>query len=392
MAALRKTFAALILAVALIAFTLSSAVPSESLKTVIAFDASHRQSPKGLELLADMTRTHYRVLIVSTDEDLARIPSATLALFDEVRKGGLNDFNLRDVDVLLIGQPESLPSPDEVEAVKRWFNKPNRALWIAGDSDYPAQGSEKAQQSMNMVLEALGSSIRIDYVSAEDLTENCGGAVYRVAGIVDPSPEVKFLAEGLQHYRVLFHGPGALYVISGGKTVNPVKQPELKPKNVYIVVRTSENSRVVENQPAEKGGLPPVYYDPLDDKVNKGPFPLMLIETFPNNRVIVASSETMYGGYQHMIVTEYYKKPLDGPQFVQNILTYLVSTVSQPIVVTQTVTQTITQTTTKVETKIETLTTTLTTTEQIGVSTSVAVIMAIIALIIGIAAAYLLRR
>ncbi|MDM7275338.1 MAG: hypothetical protein P3X22_004360 [Thermoprotei archaeon] len=387
---MRRAFTALILAAALVAFTLSSAVPSEGLKTVIAFDAGHRQSPKGLELLADMTRAYYRVLIVSTDEDLARIPNTTLALFNEVRKGGLNDFNLRDVDVLLIGQPEALPSPEEVEAIKRWFNQPNRALWIAGDSDYPAQGSEKAQQFMNMVLEALGSSIRIDYVSAEDLTENCGGAVYRVAGTVDPSPEVKFLAEGLQHYRVLFHGPGALYVISGGKPVNPVKQPELKPKNVYIVARTSENSRVVENQPAEKGGLPPVYYDPLDDKVNKGPFPLMLIEVFPNNRVIVASSETMYGGYQHMIITEYYRKPLDGPRFAQNLLTYLVSTVSQPIVVTQTLTQTITQTTTKVETKVETLTTTLT--EQVGVSTSIAVIIAIIALIIGILAAYILRR
>ncbi len=387
---MKKAFTALILAAALIAFALSSAVPSEGLKTVIAFDASHRQSPKGLELLADMTRAYYRVLIVSTDEDLARIPNTTLALFNEVRRGGLNDFNLRDVDILLIGQPEALPSPEEVQAVKRWFNQPNRALWIAGDSDYPAQGSEKAQQSMNMVLEALGSSIRIDYISAEEYTENCGGAPYRVAGVIDPSPEVKFLAEGLQHYRVLFHGPGALYVISGGKPVNPVKQPELKPKNVYIVARTTDNSKIVENQPPEKGGLPPVYYDPLDDKVNKGPFPLMLIETFPNNRVIVASSETMYGGYQHMIITEYYKKPLDGPKFVQNLLTYLVSTVSQPLVVTQTLTQTVTQTTTKLETL--TATTTQTVTEQVGVSTSIAALIAIIALIIGVAATYLIRR
>lgn len=378
------------LALALTMLLAFAPIPSESGKVVIAFDVSHRQSPKGLELLANMTKDYYRVLIAYDQSDLERVPEATLKLFNEVRMGGFTRENLVDVDILLIGQHEALPRPGEVDVLKEWFSKPNKVLWIAADSDYPAQGNEKAQQFMNIVLEALGSSIRIDYISVEEYTENAGGAPYRVAGVVDPSPEIRFIAEGLTHHRVLFHGPGGLYVLVGGKPINPVKQLDLKPKNVYIVVRTTENSKIVENSPVEKGGLPPVFYDPLDDAVNKGPFPLMLVETFPNNRVIIASSETMYGGYQHMIIEEYYKKPLDGPVFVGNVLKFLVSVASKPLVVTET--KTVTQTQTLTETKPITITQVQTETVQVGVSTPIAAAIAIIALIIGVAVAFLLRR
>ncbi|MEM1861774.1 MAG: hypothetical protein QXD28_06155 [Acidilobaceae archaeon] len=378
------------LALALTMLLAFAPIPSESGKVVIAFDISHRQSPEGLELLANMTKDYYRVLIAYDQSDLERVPEATLKLFNEVRMGGFTRENLVDVDILLIGQPEALPRPGEVDVLKEWFSKPNKALWIAADSDFPAQGSERAQQFMNIVLEALGSSIRIDYISVEEYTENIGGAPYRVVGVVDPSPEIRFLAEGLTHHRVLFHGPGGLYVLVEGKPINPVKQLDLKPKNVYIVVRTTENSKVVDNSPEERGGLPPVFYDPLNDAVNKGPFPLMLVETFPNNRVIIASSETMYGGYRHMIVKEYRNRPLDGPVFVGNILKFLVSVVSKPLVVTET--KTVTQTQILTETKPITITQVQTETVQVGVSTPIAAAIAIIALIIGVAAAFLLRR
>ncbi|MEM4845558.1 MAG: hypothetical protein QXL53_02910 [Acidilobaceae archaeon] len=378
------------LALALTMLLAFAPIPSESGKVVIAFDISHRQSPEGLELLANMTKDYYRVLIAYDQSDLERVPEATLKLFNEVRMGGFTRENLVDVDILLIGQPEALPRPGEVDVLKEWFSKPNKALWIAADSDFPAQGSERAQQFMNIVLEALGSSIRIDYISVEEYTENIGGAPYRVVGVVDPSPEIRFLAEGLTHHRVLFHGPGGLYVLVEGKPINPVKQLDLKPKNVYTVVRTTENSKVVDNSPEERGGLPPVFYDPLNDAVNKGPFPLMLVETFPNNRVIIASSETMYGGYRHMIVEEYRNRPLDGPVFVGNILKFLVSVVSKPLVVTET--KTVTQTQILTETKPITITQVQTETVQVGVSTPIAAAIAIIALIIGVAAAFLLRR
>jgi len=157
-----------------------------------------------------------------------------------------------------------------------------------------------------------------------------------------------------------------------------------------VVVRTSENSKAVENQPPERGGLGPMFYDPLDDKVNTGPFPLMLIEVFPDNRVVIASSETMYGGYEPMTVTEYYRVPLDGPQFVANLIAYMVSVVSQPIKVTET--KVVTETKTEVKTETMTVTEERTTTVQVGVSTPVAALIAVIALLVGAVAVFLLRR
>lgn len=364
-------------------------LPVEGARLVIAFDASHAQSHRGLELLANMTRGLYRVLIVFDENDINRIPNTTRVMFDEIRRGGFTAANLRDVDILIIGQPEALPRAGEVEALKEWFSRPNRAIWIAADSDYPAQGSERAQIFMNRVLEALGSAIRIDHISVEDTKENAGGAVYRVVGIVDPSPEVSMIAQGLENKRVLFHGPGGLFVLVNNKPINPVKDAASKPANVYVIVRTSEESRVVDNYPQEKGGMPPIFYDPLKEGVNKGPYPLMLAEVHTNNRLIIASSETMYGGYQHMIITRSHDRNLDGPAFVANVLSYMQSVIDKPIVETRTVIQTVTQTQTRTETQVRTET--VTTTEQVTNVTTTAIV-AIVALLLGLAASFFLRK
>ncbi|MEM4962368.1 MAG: hypothetical protein QXV15_06715, partial [Acidilobaceae archaeon] len=78
------------------------------------------------------------------------------------------------------------------------------------------------------------------------------------------------------------------------------------------------------------------------------------------------------------------------PVFVGNILKFLVSVVSKPLVVTET--KTVTQTQILTETKPITITQVQTETVQVGVSTPIAAAIAIIALIIGVAAAFLLRR
>ncbi|MCX8195560.1 MAG: hypothetical protein N3F67_00520 [Acidilobaceae archaeon] len=367
-------------------------LPSEGGRLVIAFDVSHRQSPAGLEILAlaNMTGRLYKVLIIFDSSDLQRIPNATLRMFNEIRAGGFNAENLRDVDILIIGQPEALLRSGELEALRAWFSQPNRALWIAADSDYPAQGSERAQQFMNQVLEALGSVIRIDHISVEEPTFNIGGAAYRVMGTIDPSPEIAgIIMQDVKHRRALFHGPGGLYVLVNNRPVNPVKQLDLKPRNVYIIVRTTNESRVVDNNPQERGGLPPVFYDPLGPAaVSRGPFPLMLAELMPNNRIIIASSETPYGGYAHMTQSVHRGVALDGHVLVRNLIVLMEQVVSRPQVVTETRTATVTLT--QVVTQV--VTETATTTEIRGIDTPIAAALAVLALIVGVGLAFLLRR
>ncbi len=390
---------------ALLLVALSPLPSSAQAPIVVAIDLSHGQADEGVEVIIASCATCYWVLILSDEAQLELVRSEVVQAVDEIRFGGLTPENLSDVSVLLIGQPAALLSAEEVEAVRQWAASGRKAVWVAGDSDYPAQGSEIAQQAVNQVLEALGSSIRIDYVSVEDYTSNAQRS-YRVVGLVDPEPPFTFLAEGLANGgKVLFHGPGALYVIgTNGQPVNPIKQPELKPDNVYVIVRTTEDSKSVEHQTFETGGLSAVYYDPLNDEVNSGPFPLMMIE-YTGRLMIIASSETMYGGYEPMTAPEYYGVALDGPEFVGRVVNtmaahaaglFIVTVVEREVVRTETVTTTVTTTQVETETVTETVTTevtfTTTVTQAGGAGVTTFIVAGIIIAAAIIAAAIILRR
>ena len=337
------------------------------------------------------------IVILADEAQMDTVRTEVLEAAEEVRVGGLTPQNLEDVDILLIGQPAVLLRAEEVQAIASWAAEGRKAIWVAGDSDYPAQGSEIAQQAVNQVLEVLGSSLRIDYVSVEDYTSNAGRS-YRVVGIVDPDPPFTFLAEGLANGgKVLFHGPGELYVTGvNGEPINLIKNPELKPDDVYVIARTTEDSKSVEHQTLETGGLSAVLYDPLNDEVNTGPFPLMMME-FDGRLMIIASSETMYGGYEPMTAPEYYDVPLDGPEFVGRVVNLMAAHAAGTLIfavaettVTQTVTETIT--TTQVNTVTVTESTVTTITVETGPSATQLAIAGVIIAAAIIAAAIILRR
>ncbi|MCE4612110.1 MAG: hypothetical protein F7B17_09085 [Desulfurococcales archaeon] len=404
-----RLFIPAVIALLLVASTVSALTPAAQEGPVIAVDLSHGQPDEGVETIIASCGGCRWILILLDEAQREAVRAEVLEAADEVRLGGLTPENLSDVDVLLIGQATSLLSADEVEAIRQWASQGRKAVWVAGDSDYPAQGSEIAQQAVNQVLEALGSSIRIDYVSVEDYTSNAGRS-YRVVGVVDPDPPFTFLKQGLPNGgKVLFHGPGALYAIgANGEPVNPLKKPELKPEGVYVIVRTTEDSKSVEHQTAETGGLSAVYYDPLNDEVNTGPFPLMMAE-IKGNLMIVASSETMYGGYEPMTAPEYYGVALDGPEFVGRVVStmaafttglFIVSVVEREVTVTvtqtekQVLTETVTETVKETVTRENTVTMTVTTTTTVsgGPGTTTLVVAGIIIAAAIVAAALILRR
>ncbi|MEB3780589.1 MAG: hypothetical protein GSR85_10250 [Desulfurococcales archaeon] len=386
-----KHYSILMFVIALLIGMSSSISVSAEEAVKIAIDLSHGQAPEGIDIIVSSCQDCYWILILQTEDQKEAIEPGYLELFNEVRVGGLTQDTLNDVDILLIGQATATLSEEELSALESWFSTGSKAVWVGADSDYPAQGSEIAQFTLNQVMEATGSVIRIDYVSIEDDRENVAGAPYRVKGVVDPDPAIAdIILKGLKYKRVLFHGPGGLYVLVDDKPINPVKQPDLKPDNVYVVVRTTEESRSVEHQanPLE-GQHPAEFYDPLNDTVNTGPFPLMIAEYMDNNRMVLASGETMYGGYEPMVVPSYKDEPLDGPQFTANILGLLRSvvtgtfkpgtpmpptvtvtevtltmTVAETTTVTKTVERTTTITSTVVQTTTSVSTTVITTTQK----------------------------
>ncbi|GAB6148053.1 hypothetical protein [Stetteria hydrogenophila] len=285
---------------------------------VILVDMSHGQNPGGLDYLMKLVPEAYWIVLVASEADVASLPESVLKLADEVRVGGFTPDNLNGVDMVIIGQPTLLPDPMELQALADWFNDPEspRAVWVAADSDYPAQGSETAQQFANQVLEALGSRLRVDYVSVED-QESYAGKTYRVVGIVDPTPKDR--PSALLAYvasKVLFHGPGAVYALDdNGNPVNPLETPV---PNVCVIVRTSDSGVIVEHQTADSGGLSGVLYHAGDT----GRFPLLAIERVKTSplKTVVASGESPYSGYQSMATWLYHGVRLDGPSFVRNLI------------------------------------------------------------------------
>lgn len=279
---------------------------------VIAVDMSHGQNPGGLVELMHLIPEADWVIIVKTEDDIASLPTWVQNNAYEIRVGGITTDNLNYVDMLIIGQPTELLTPEEVNAITSWFNEYGLAIWVAADSDYPAQGSEIAQQAANQVLEALGASIRVDYVSVED-SQSYAGKTYRVVGIIDPPAELSFLKWGAR--KMLFHGPGVIYAIDeNGNPVNPITNPV---PNVYVLVRTSEGSEIVEHQPKAPGepGNVGVFYQ----VGQTGMFPLLVAENL-SGKIVIASGETPYSGYQAGITWIYYGVVMHGPQFFKNLV------------------------------------------------------------------------
>ncbi len=285
---------------------------------VVLLDMSHGQNPGGLELLMKSVPEAYWIILVATEDDVSNLPQAVVKLADEIRVGGFTPDNLEGVDMVIIGQPTLLPSPDEVQAIVDWFNQNAiRAIWVAADSDYPAQGSETAQQAANMILQALGASIRVDYVSVED-TKSYAGKTYRVIGLVNPDPGAEEVAYGAE--KVLFHGPGAVYALDqNGNPVNPV---ETKVPGVYVIVTTSDGGQIVEHQTSAGGGLDGVFYKAGDT----GVFPLLVAQRMSEEpiKTVIASGESPYSGYQAGVTWEYKAIPLDGPAFARNLIYWAV--------------------------------------------------------------------
>lgn len=278
----------------------------------ILIDLSHGQTVGGVVEMMKMIPEANWVVLLSSEADLEVLPDY-VKNNAEIRYGGFTSTTLKDVEMVIIGQALRLVTPEEISALVSWFNSTPRAIWVAGDSDYPAQGNEIAQQVVNMVAEAVGSHLRIDYVAVDDTISNAK-ATYRVVGIVDPDPEVAVLGYGVNV--TLFHGPGPLAaVLDNGTWVNPIN---VKIPNVYIVARTTEGGKINEYQPSAPGapGMIHQLYSPGDT----GVFPLLAVEVLPNGNKIIVSGESPYGGYQSGLTYVYYGVIMQGMRLFRNLV------------------------------------------------------------------------
>ena len=309
--------------VVLIASALAfSTVQAAPVGIPILIDLTHGQPSSGIEIIMRMVPEAQWYILVKSEEDKEALSPLVKNMAHGIIVGDFATISLEKyrIQMIIVGQPQALFTPDEVSAIVAWFTKyPNRAIWLAADSDYPAQGSETAQHAVNMILEALGAKIRMDYVSIEDEESNAL-RTYRVLGIVNPDPEVAIVGYACE--KVLFHGPGGIAWIDEAGNWHKLTKED-KPDNVYIIVTTTKSGKVAEHQ-AEPRGTSGKAYTPGES----GVFTLMAVEFIKVGEgygKVILSSESPYGGYQPLTTWMYYGFVLSGPQFVRNIILWAVN-------------------------------------------------------------------
>jgi carbohydrate-binding DOMON domain-containing protein len=242
---------------------------------------------------------------------------------------------LANVDVLLIGQPTTGFTPDEMSAILEWLKKGNKALYVAGDSDY---GSGPASISaVNDLLEFIGVKLRLEHAGVYSDPSytytykgieypTCTGAYYRMVAFIEPDniPTLftDILSEGITK-PILMHGPTALiFVDENGAYHDPVNEtyPGL------IRIAWYRMAYIIDNQaPA------PYLYDPLYYGQGTGnwSFVAYAAEYWDKyNSIITVAGESLYGDYEPAWASSYYGVELDGPKFVTNLVTWWVKIIT----------------------------------------------------------------
>ena len=92
----------------------------------------------------------------------------------------ITDDLLANVDILLIGQPTTSFKPEEMEAILKWLKKGNKALYVAGDSDYG--GGPASIDAVNTLLEYIGVKLRLEHAGVYSYVNY----TYKYKGYIGP--------------------------------------------------------------------------------------------------------------------------------------------------------------------------------------------------------------
>ena len=209
--------------------------------------------------------------------------------------GELTSADLSEVKMLIMSKsdPAAEYSTAELEAIASWFSQGGKTLWVAADGDQ--RTSQLRQYTANEVLEKVGSKLRIEDCSVEDVTSNAGTG-YRVLGIsTNVNPIFRFLVTGVE--RALFHAPSLVIGYMDGEYVDLNSEDV---ENVYIIMTTSNDGVVMDSsEPAPN----------IMEAGAEGSFPLMVFEIdWAKKNTIIATGESPFDQDEGM-----YKPELQNP-------------------------------------------------------------------------------
>jgi carbohydrate-binding DOMON domain-containing protein len=222
-----------------------------------------------------------------------------------------------------------------MNAILDWLKKGNKALYVAGDSDY---GSGPVSISaVNDLLEYIGVKLRLEhagvysdpnytYTYKGKVYPTCAAAYYRMLAFVEPDNVpylfTSMLDEGITK-PILMHGPTVLiFVDETGAYHDPVNEtyPGL------IRIAWYHMAYITDNQPPA-----PYIYDPLLYGLGTGNWSFIgyAAEYWDKyNSVVTVAGESLYGDYEPAWASSYYGVELDGPKFVTNLVAWWVKIIT----------------------------------------------------------------
>jgi len=239
----------------------------------------------------------------------------------EVRRlNGLTRNSLLGVDAVVLGKlrdPSWRYEPAEIEAIGEWFRQGGKFLWAGGDGDHvepyyiAAQGDFK-QREPNKVLEAVSSSLRLEFCSVEDAVG--AGAIDkpdRVCAMdtldgVNAAGYASLITRGAS--KVLFHGPTAIIGFRAGKYVSI---EEVLDQSTLWLYRTSPQATIVDHD-----AFPPVVLRVRQS----GRFVLgaaQVVRVGDGFSKVIVTGESILGDYS-IFSAGYRDVALSGPIFVRN--------------------------------------------------------------------------
>ena len=237
----------------------------------------------------------------------------------------ITSSELSGVSVLFIGQLNALSlnyTASEVAAIKGWFQTGSKLIMVSGNSDY-AYGNATANFSWqegvpNMLLSAIGSSLRLDYGEVTDQPGvGASGAGFRVyasaaAGGVNTQGWAATLTSGTD--KVRFHGASNVIGYLNGKYVS---FDQLPTDTVAWLYRTSSQGSLqaqgAANTLVTPSGAPGQWVLAAAEKVPEG-------STYSK---VVLGGAGFIGSYITAASTEFsYNVTFTGLQFVINAVNW----------------------------------------------------------------------
>jgi outer membrane murein-binding lipoprotein Lpp len=234
-----------------------------------------------------------------------------------VLTGDLTADDLADATMLIsvLSDKAQSYSEAEVTAINDWLDEGGKTIWLCGDSDY---GSDYLRiDTVNALLEDIGSVLRAEHCAQEDPVSN-GGASYRVLSVTDNiAEEFEFLAVGVD--RALTHSPGVVTAYSGGRYWALADE---QPDDVYVLLTTSEAGQIYDHNPPEPESV---------EVGGEGSFVTVAVEVdWAKGNMVILESEAPFGSYMPMYYPEMIRddrygaaaNPQQGGQFFKNIISY----------------------------------------------------------------------